>query len=53
MPPRDRRLAQVLVGDPEVTRRWIQQGTCSVRHQGPRIGDRNHEFDQNLGRMAR
>ena len=53
MTARDRRLAQVLAQDPEVTNRLIQQGVYSVRYQGQRIGDRKHEFDQNLGLVAR
>ena len=53
MTARDRRLARVLAQDPEVTNRLIQQGVYSVRFQGQRIGDRKHEFDQNLGLVAR
>ncbi len=53
MTARDRRLALVLARDPEVTNRLIQQGIYSVRYRGHRIGDRKHEFDQNLGLVAR
>jgi hypothetical protein len=48
MTTRDRRLAQVLAGDPEVTNRLIQQGVYFLR-----IGNRKHEFDRNLGLVAR
>lgn len=53
MTVRDRRIARVLAADPEVTNRLIQQGIYSVRYHGRRIGDRKHEFDQNIGLVAR
>jgi hypothetical protein len=53
MTARDRRIARVLAADPEVTNRLIQQGVYSVRYRGHRIGDRKHEFDHNLGLVAR
>ena len=53
MNDRDRRLAIILARDPEVTNRLIEQGIYSIRYQGHRIGDRKHEFDQNLGLVAR
>jgi hypothetical protein len=48
MTARDRRIAQVLARDPEVTNRLIEQGVYFLR-----IGNRKHEFDQNLGLVAR
>ncbi len=48
MTSRDRRIAQVLARDPEVTNRLIEQGVYFLR-----IGNRKHEFDQNLGLVAR
>ena len=48
MTARDRRLARVLADDPEVTNRLIQQGVYFLR-----IGHRKHEFDRNLGLVAR
>lgn len=53
MTARDRRIARVLAADPEVTNRLIQQGVYSVRYHGRRIGDRKHEFEHNLGLVAR
>ncbi len=53
MTARDRRVARILARDPEVTNRLIQQGVYSIRYQGRRIGDRKHEFDQNLGLVGR
>lgn len=53
MTARDRRIARVLAADPEVTNRLIEQGIYSVRYRGRRIGDRKHEFDQNIGLVAR
>ena len=48
MTARDHRLARLLALDPEVTNRLIQQGVYFLR-----IGNRKHEFDQNLGLVAR
>ena len=53
MTARDQRIGRRLAQDPEVTNRLIQQGIYSIRYQGRRIGDRKHEFDQNLGLVAR
>jgi len=53
MTARDQRIGRLLAQDPEVTNRLIQQGIYSIRYQGRRIGDRKHEFDQNLGLVAR
>lgn len=44
MTMRDRRVAQVLSRDGEVTNRLIQQGLYYFH-----IGTRKHEFDQRLG----
>lgn len=48
MTARDRRIARVLAADPEVTNRLIQQGIYFLH-----IGNRKHEFDHNLGLVAR
>lgn len=53
MTARDQRIGRRLAQDPEVTNRLIQQGIYSIRYLGRRIGDRKHEFDQNLGLVAR
>ena len=53
MTVRDLRIAKQLANDPEVTNRLIEQGIYSVRYQGRRIGSRKHEFDCNLGLVAR
>lgn len=53
MTARDQRIGRRLAQDPEVTNRLIQQGIYSIRYEGRRIGDRKHEFDQNLGLVAR
>ena len=53
MTARDQRIGRLLAQDPEVTNRLIQQGIYSIRYQGRRIGDRKHEFDKNLGLVAR
>ncbi|MCW5558307.1 MAG: hypothetical protein KIT22_10810 [Verrucomicrobiae bacterium] len=53
MTARDRRIARILAQDSEVTNRLIQQGLYSIRYQGRRIGDRKHDFDRNLGLVAR